>query len=60
MTALPRNWRTQTTARLREWTMQNGDHPDYDDVWAEIDDREHQTAANSGAMNGLAPEVDLP
>lgn len=56
MTGLPKKWRTLPTAKLAEWIEQNGDHPDYDDVWTEIDERDHQAAANRGEMNGLAPQ----
>jgi len=53
---LPVGWQMLADERLLVWLEANPDHPDADDVLEELDLRDHQRAANRGAMNGFAPE----
>lgn len=55
---LPKLWRRLPSATLEAWAAEHPDHPGVDEVLLELDDREHQAAANDGAMNGLAPESE--
>lgn len=57
-----KNWRTlptQTLTSRAEALEERGDWALAEEIWEELEERDSQAAANSGAMNGKLPGTGL-
>lgn len=54
--SLPGWWASVPTGALLSWLESHDDDDDWDDVQAEVQERQDQEDANRGAMNGLPPD----